>query len=53
MRLTQAKKVPLQEWLDQYIRLMKKVRDGEEMTETDWELPELLTGRPKALCDTA
>ncbi len=30
-----------QEWLDQYIRIMKKVRDGEEMTEEDWRLPPL------------
>ena len=33
------KKVTFQEWLRQYIQLMKRVRDGEEID--DWSLPEI------------
>lgn len=38
MRLTG---VTFREWLYQYIRLMERVRDGEEIE--DWRLSELLT----------
>lgn len=41
MRLT--KTMTLHEWLGRFIQVMAKVRDGEEMTKADWQLPELLT----------